>query len=138
MDLFDQVSEDIKNAMKAKDKVALETLRNIKKFFLEAKTAPGANDILTDDAALKIIQKLVKQGKTRYIGISNCFAWQLAQANDLARERNLTPFVSVQNHYNLIFREEEREMLPYCQKEGMAYTPYSSLASGRLARLTAD
>ena len=50
MDLFDQVSEDIKNAMKAKDKVALETLRNIKKFFLEAKTAPGANDILTDDA----------------------------------------------------------------------------------------
>ena len=63
MDLFDQVSEDIKNAMKAKDKVALETLRNIKKFFLEAKTAPGANDTLTDDAALKIIQKLVKQGK---------------------------------------------------------------------------
>ena len=50
MDLFDQVSEDIKTAMKAKDKVALETLRNIKKFFLEAKTAPGANDILTDDA----------------------------------------------------------------------------------------
>ena len=71
MDLFDQVSEDIKNAMKAKDKVALETLRNIKKFFLEAKTAPGASDILTDDAALKIIQKLVKQGKDSaeiYIG----------------------------------------------------------------------
>lgn len=49
--------------MKAKDKVALETLRNVKKFFIEAKTAPGANDSLTDDAALKIIQKLVKQGK---------------------------------------------------------------------------
>ena len=63
MDLFEQVSEDIKNAMKAKDKVALETLRNVKKFFLEAKTAPGANDTLTDDAALKIMQKLVKQGK---------------------------------------------------------------------------
>ena len=71
MDLFEQVNEDIKNAMKAKDKVALETLRNIKKFFLEAKTAPGANDTLTDDAALKIIQKLVKQGKDSaeiYIG----------------------------------------------------------------------
>ena len=71
MDLFDKVSEDIKNAMKAKDKVALETLRNVKKFFLEAKTAPGANDTLTDDAALKIIQKLVKQGKDSaeiYIG----------------------------------------------------------------------
>ena len=63
MDLFEKVSEDIKTAMKAKDKVALDSLRNIKKVFLEAKTAPGANDILTDDAALKIIQKLVKQGK---------------------------------------------------------------------------
>ena len=63
MDLFEKVSEDIKNAMKAKDKVALETLRNVKKFFLEAKTAPGANDILTDADALKIMQKLVKQVK---------------------------------------------------------------------------
>ena len=63
MELFDIISEDIKNAMKAKDKVKLETLRNIKKVFLEAKTAPGANDTLTDDAALKIMQKLVKQGK---------------------------------------------------------------------------
>ena len=63
MDLFEKVSEDIKYAMKAKDKVALETLRNVKKFFLEAKTAPGANDTLTDADALKIIQKLVKQGK---------------------------------------------------------------------------
>lgn len=71
MDLFDQVSNDIKEAMKAKDKVKLETLRNIKKFFLEAKTAPGANDVLTDDTALKIMQKLVKQGKDSadiYIG----------------------------------------------------------------------
>ena len=63
MDLFEKVSEDIKTAMKAKDKVALDTLRNIKKVFLEAKTAPGANDTLTDDTALKLIQKLVKQGK---------------------------------------------------------------------------
>ena len=63
MDLFDRVSEDIKAAMKAKDKVALETLRNIKKVFLEAKTAPGANDSLSDEAALKLIQKLAKQGK---------------------------------------------------------------------------
>ena len=53
MDLFEQVSEDIKNAMKAKDKVALETLRNVKKFFLEAKTAPGANDTLTDAGCLE-------------------------------------------------------------------------------------
>jgi uncharacterized protein YqeY len=63
MDLFDRVSADIKAAMLAKDKIRLEALRNAKKYFLEAKTAPGANDTLTDEAALKIIQKLVKQGK---------------------------------------------------------------------------
>lgn len=63
MDLFNQVSEDIKSAMKARDKVRLETLRNIKKVFLEAVTAPGADGKLPDDQALKIIQKLVKQGE---------------------------------------------------------------------------
>lgn len=63
MDLFDQISEDIKQAMKARDKVRLETLRNIKKVFLEAKTAPGANDQLPDDKALKLLQKLAKQGR---------------------------------------------------------------------------
>lgn len=63
MTLFDQISEDIKAAMKARDKVRLETLRNIKKVFIEAKTAPGTNDELDDAAALKIIQKLAKQGR---------------------------------------------------------------------------
>ena len=63
MDLFDIISNDIKEAMKAKDKVALDTLRNIKKVLLEAKTAPGANDTVSDDTAIKLIQKLVKQGK---------------------------------------------------------------------------
>ncbi len=63
MALFEQISEDIKSAMKARDKVRLETLRNIKKVFLEAKTAPGANDTLDDADALKIIQKLAKLGR---------------------------------------------------------------------------
>ena len=63
MTLFDKISEDIKAAMKARDKVRLETLRNIKKVFLEAKTAPGANDTLEDADALKILQKLAKQGR---------------------------------------------------------------------------
>ncbi|MBQ0073299.1 MAG: GatB/YqeY domain-containing protein [Prevotella sp.] len=61
--LFDQISTDIKEAMKARDKVRLETLRNIKKVFIEAKTAPGANDTLEDADAMKILQKLAKQGK---------------------------------------------------------------------------
>ena len=63
MEMFDRISNDIKEAMKAKDKVKLETLRNIKKVFLEAKTAPGAGDTVSDDTAIKLIQKLVKQGK---------------------------------------------------------------------------
>ena len=63
MSLFDQVSKDIVAAMKAKDKVRLEALRNIKKFFIEAKTAPGANDTLNDAVALKILAKLAKQGR---------------------------------------------------------------------------
>ncbi|MBO5025579.1 MAG: GatB/YqeY domain-containing protein [Bacteroidaceae bacterium] len=63
MELFEQISKDIVVAMKAKDAVRRDTLRNVKKFFLEAKTAPGANDELTDDAALKILQKLAKQGR---------------------------------------------------------------------------
>lgn len=76
----------------------------------------------------------VKAGKVRYIGISNCFAWQLAKANDYARYNGLTEFVSIQGHYNLIAREEEREMVPFCHAEGIAMTPYSALAGGRLAK----
>ncbi|MBR1462110.1 MAG: GatB/YqeY domain-containing protein [Prevotella sp.] len=80
MNLFDQISEDIKAAMKARDKVRLETLRNIKKVFLEAKTAPGANDILEDDAALKIIAKLAKQGKETAITYTQAGRQDLADA----------------------------------------------------------
>lgn len=78
--LFDQISEDIKSAMKARDKVRLETLRNIKKVFLEAKTAPGANDTLEDDAALKIIAKLAKQGKETAVTYTQAGRQDLADA----------------------------------------------------------
>ena len=77
---------------------------------------------------------MVQAGKARYIGISNCFAWQLAKANAIAEREGWAKFISAQGHYNLIFREEEREMVPYCREEGIALTPYSALASGRLAR----
>lgn len=80
------------------------------------------------------LNQAVKAGKTRYIGISNCFAWQLAKANALAEAEGFAKFVSIQGHYNLIFREEEREMAPYCAEENIAMTPYSALAGGRLAR----
>lgn len=80
------------------------------------------------------LNRMVKAGKTRYIGISNCFAWQLAKANALAEKEGFAKFISVQGHYNLIFREEEREMAPFCQEENIAMTPYSALAGGRLSK----
>ena len=84
------------------------------------------------------LNNAVKAGKTRYIGISNCFAWQIAKANALAEKEGFAKFVSIQGHYNLIFREEEREMVPYCKEENIALTPYSALASGRLSRLPGE
>ena len=80
------------------------------------------------------LDRMVRAGKIRYIGISNCFAWQLAKANALAERENFPKFVSIQGHYNLIFREEEREMAGLCAEDNIAMTPYSALASGRLSR----
>ena len=80
------------------------------------------------------LHNVVKQGKARYIGISNCYAYQLAKANAIARQNGWEEFISIQGHYNLIFREEEREMVPLCKEENIALTPYSSLASGRLSK----
>lgn len=83
---------------------------------------------------LEGLADVVKAGKARYIGISNCYAWQLAKANALAEKEGFPEFVSVQGHYNLIFREEEREMTSFCYEDNIALTPYSALASGRLSR----
>ena len=80
------------------------------------------------------LNNIVKAGKARYIGISNCFAWQLAKANALAEREGFAKFVSVQGHYNLIFREEEREMVKLCAEDNIAMTPYSALAGGRLSK----
>ena len=80
------------------------------------------------------LDQVVRAGKVRYIGISNCFAYQLAKANALAEKEGLPKFVSIQGHYNLIFREEEREMARLCAEDDIAMTPYSSLAGGRLSK----
>ncbi len=84
---------------------------------------------------LQTLHQAVTAGKVRAIGLSNCFAWQLAKANALARQEALTPFVSVQSHYNLIMREDERELAGLCAEDNIAMTPYSALASGRLSRV---
>ena len=83
---------------------------------------------------LEGLNAVVRAGKARYIGISNCFAWQLAKANALAEKEGFPRFISIQGHYNLLFREEEREMAPYCAEENIAMTPYSALAGGRLSK----
>jgi len=80
------------------------------------------------------LNNVVHAGKARYLGISNCYAWQLAKANEIAKANGWQTFISVQGHHNLIFREEEREMAGYCKYENIAMTPYSALAAGRLAR----
>lgn len=84
------------------------------------------------------LNNAVKAGKTRAIGISNCYAYQLAKANAIAEQNGFAKFVSIQGHYNLIFREEEREMAKLCREENIAMTPYSALASGRLSRLPGE
>ena len=80
------------------------------------------------------LNRVVQAGKVRYIGISNCFAYQLAKANALAEREGFAKFVSIQGHYNLIFREEDREMTKLCAEDNIAMTPYSSLAGGRLSK----
>ncbi len=80
------------------------------------------------------LAEALRQGKARAIGVSNCYAWQLMKANAVAERNGWAKFVAVQGHYNLIFREEEREMNPCCAEEGIALTPYSPLASGRLVK----
>ncbi|TSB46002.1 aldo/keto reductase [Alkalicoccobacillus porphyridii] len=86
------------------------------------------------EVTMEALHDVVKAGKVRYIGASAMFAWQFQKAQHTARLNGWTPFVSMQNHYNLIYREEEREMMPFCKEENIAVTPYSPLASGRLTR----
>jgi len=86
------------------------------------------------EETMEALHDVVKAGKARYIGASSMFAWQFQKALHVAEKNSWTRFVSMQNHYNLMYREEEREMLPLCEEEKIALTPYSPLASGRLVR----
>jgi 1-deoxyxylulose-5-phosphate synthase len=86
------------------------------------------------EETLEALHDVVKAGKARYLGASSMFAWQFCQALYRADRHGWTRFVSMQNHYNLLYREEEREMLPLCRAEGIGVLPWSPLARGRLAR----
>ena len=114
MSLFDQISKDIIAAMKAKDKVRLDTLRNIKKLFLEAKTAPGANDELSDADALKIMQKMVKQGKDSAEIYASQNRADLADAElaQVAVIEEYLPKQLMQKFTSLIWRQERTKSAP--------------------------
>jgi 1-deoxyxylulose-5-phosphate synthase len=86
------------------------------------------------EETLEALNDVVRSGKARYLGASSMFAWQFSKALYLARQRGWTPFISMQNHYNLLYREEDREMMPLCAAEGIAVVPWSPLARGRLTR----
>jgi len=86
------------------------------------------------EETMEALHDVVKAGKARYIGASAMYAWQFQKALHVAEKNGWTRFVSMQNHLNLIYREEEREMLPLCKEEKIGVTPYSPLASGRLVR----
>ena len=90
------------------------------------------------EETMAALHDIVKAGKVRYIGASAMYAWQFQKALYVAEKYGWTRFVSMQNHYNLIYREDERELLPLCIEEKIAATPYSPLASGRLARALSE
>ena len=85
------------------------------------------------EETMQALDEVVRAGKARYIGASSMFAWQFAKAQNLAERHGWSRFASMQNHYNLIYREEEREMIPLCADQGVAVLPYSPLARGVLA-----
>ena len=87
------------------------------------------------EETMEALNELVKQKKVRYLGCSSVFPYQLAKANMIARKHGWAQFISIQNHYNLLYREEEREMMQLLEEEKMVMTPYSVLAAGRLCRL---
>lgn len=86
------------------------------------------------EETMEALHDVVKSGKVRYIGASSMYAWQFAKAQEVARRNSWTPFVSMQNHLNLLYREEEREMIPMCADQGVGLLPWSPLARGKLAR----
>lgn len=86
------------------------------------------------EETMEALHDVVKAGKARYIGASSMYAWQFAKAQHTAERGGWTKYVSMQNHYNLLYREEEREMLPLCADQGVGVTPWSPLARGRLTR----
>ena len=92
------------------------------------------DDATPIEETMEALHDVVRAGKARYLGASSMYAWQFAKAQHVAEQHGWTRFVSMQNHYNLLYREEEREMAPLCRDQGVGMIPWSPLARGKLAR----
>ena len=90
------------------------------------------------EETMDTLNECVKSGKVRYIGCSALYPYQLLKANMIARQHGWAEFISIQNHYNIIYREDERELAQLVEEEGMSMTPYSPLAGGRVCRMWGD
>jgi aryl-alcohol dehydrogenase-like predicted oxidoreductase len=110
------------------------TLKRLQTDYLDLYIIHRWDEFTPIEETMEALHDLVKAGKVRYIGASSMYAWQFAKAQHVAKERGWTQFVSMQNKYNLFYREEEREMIPLLQDQKVAMTPYQPLAGGRLAR----
>ena len=110
------------------------SLRRLQTDYIDLYITHRWDDETPAEETMDAFDDVVRSGKVRYIGASTISTWQLAKAQHTADLHGWTKFVSVQNLYNLIYREDERDMIPYCQAEGLGLTPWSPLAKGRLTR----
>lgn len=134
---FPRTPKEIEDNVSAKDHINQllnQSLKNLDTDYIDLYICHAWDYNSPIEEIMETLNEAVKAGKVRYIGISNCYAWQIAKANYIAEKNNWAKFVSIQGHYNLLYREEEREMFPYCKDENIALTPYSPLASGRLVK----
>jgi aryl-alcohol dehydrogenase (NADP+) len=111
-----------------------ESLRRLGTDYVDLYQIHRWDDRAPIEETMEALHDVVRAGKARYLGASSMYAWQFAKAQHVAATHGWTPFVSMQNHYNLIYREEEREMLPLCADLGVGVIPWSPLARGRLTR----
>jgi aryl-alcohol dehydrogenase-like predicted oxidoreductase len=111
-----------------------ESLRRLGTDYVDLYQIHRWDDATPIEETMEALHDVVKAGKARYLGASSMWAWQFAKAQHVAAVNGWTRFVSMQNHWNLLYREEEREMVPLCQDQGVGIIPWSPLARGRLAR----
>jgi aryl-alcohol dehydrogenase (NADP+) len=111
-----------------------KSLRRLRTDYVDLYQIHRLDPVTPDEETIEALHDVVKSGKARYLGASSMYAWQFAKMLHIADENGWTRFVSMQDHYNLLYREEEREMLPLCVDEGVGVIPWSPLARGRLTR----